>query len=72
MRYGTVRRRRLPFLLAAIALAGSLLTACSTLDSAATWNDPRHPVAGGDATGAGPAPLWTGARHRRAHRHAVS
>ena len=60
MRYGTVRRRRLPFLLAAIALAGSLLTACSTLDSAATWNDPRHPVAGGDATGAGPAPLWTG------------
>jgi mannan endo-1,4-beta-mannosidase len=61
MQYGTVRRRRIPLLLAAMALLGSLLSACSTVTSAATWNDPYHPVADGSVQGAGPAPLWTGA-----------
>jgi len=61
MQRGTARRRRLPLFLAAIALLGSLLSACSTVKSAATWNAPYHPVAGGASPGAGPAPLWTGA-----------
>ena len=61
MRNGTLRPRRSSVLLVALALLASLLTGCSTVTSAATWNDPRHPVAGGDATGTGPAPLWTGA-----------
>ena len=60
MHYGTLRRRRLPLLLAATALLGSLLTACSTVKAAATWDDPRQPVSGGASPGAGPAPLWTG------------
>ncbi|MBR7836387.1 hypothetical protein KDL01_24125 [Actinospica durhamensis] len=60
MRNGTVRRRRTSALVVAILLLGPLLTGCSTVQSAAAWNDPRHPVAGGDATGSGPAPLWTG------------
>lgn len=60
MRHGTARRRRLPVVLAALALLGSLLTACATVQAAATWNDPRHPVAGGDRLGIGPTPLWTG------------
>lgn len=60
MRFRTPRRRRTPLLLAAAALLASLLTACSTVQSAATWNDPRHPVAGASAVGAGPTPLWTG------------
>ncbi|MBR7828737.1 hypothetical protein KDK95_20680 [Actinospica sp. MGRD01-02] len=51
----------MPILLAAMALLGSLLCACSTVSSAADWNDPYHPVAGGTAVGSGPAPLWTGA-----------
>ena len=59
MRHRTVRRR-LPVLLAAIVLLGPLLSACSTMRSAATWNDPYHPVAGGTVEGAGPAPLATG------------
>ena len=60
MRNGTVRCRRSSVLLLAIVLLGSLLTGCSTVQAAATWNDPRRPVAGGDRTGAGPEPLWTG------------
>lgn len=59
MQYGTARRRRISVVLAAVTLVGSLLSGCSTVRSAATWNDPYHPVAGGDVQGAGPAPLAT-------------
>jgi hypothetical protein len=61
MQHGTTGRLRVPVLLAAMILLGSLLCACSTVNSAADWNDPYHPVPGGTAVGSGPAPLWTGA-----------
>lgn len=45
---------RISAALAAVTLAGAMLTGCSVLHDAATWNDPRHPVAGSGAQGAAP------------------
>lgn len=45
------RRRRIPLLLAAMALAASVCAGCSVVHAAGTWNDPRHPVAGAAAAG---------------------
>ena len=56
------RRRpgRVSAALAALTLAGGLIAGCSTVHSAATWSDPRHPVAGAAAQ-AGASASATGA-----------
>lgn len=51
MTRSTARPRRIPALLAAMALTVSVVSGCSVVHSAGTWNDPRNPVAGAAAGG---------------------
>ena len=60
MRLGASRRSRISVVLAALTLAGAVLSGCSTVRGAATWNDAHHPVAGSGAKGAAPATSATG------------
>jgi hypothetical protein len=48
------RTRRLAAMIGALTLAGGMIAGCSTIRAAATWNDPRNPVAGSTAQGAAP------------------
>ena len=48
---GRTGRIRMSAALAALVLGGSLLTGCSVVRAAGTWNDPRHPIAGAAASG---------------------
>jgi hypothetical protein len=43
-----------------LALGAALLTGCSVVQDAATWNDPHNPVAGSGAKGAAPGGTATG------------
>jgi hypothetical protein len=62
---GRTGRIRISAALAALVLGGSVLTGCSVVREAGTWNDPRHPIAvaaasgsagaGGTAAAAGPS-----------------
>ena len=56
MRHVAARRGLIPAVLAAVLLVGSALTGCSVVNSAGTWSDARHPVAGSGASGTAPAP----------------
>ena len=56
-----MRHGRISAVLAAVLLVGSVLTGCSVIRAAGTWDDPRHAVAGSGAKGAAAAPTGTGA-----------